>query len=306
MNPADDAAVYRLPGGDGLVFTADFFTPIVDDPEAYGAIAAANALSDVYAMGGRPLLALNLVGFPLKTLGHDVLAAILAGGARVAAEAGAIIAGGHSIDDAEPKYGMAVVGLVDPALVWTKAGLRAGDRLYLTKALGTGIVATAHKRDGVSESDLAAAVASMTTLNRAAMEAGRAAGVHAATDVTGYGLVGHLLEMCRHSQVAATLWSSALPLLPGVLGYVRAGFVPGGTRRNLEDAGDAVGFADGVSEELRLVAADAQTSGGLLLAISPARAAALEAALAERGVLVAPIGAVVAPEPGRARRVDIL
>lgn len=293
MNPADDAAVYRLPSGEGLVFTADFFTPIVDSPEDFGAIAAANSLSDVYAMGGRPLLALNLVGFPLATLGHEILARILTGGATVAAEAGVLVAGGHSIDDAEPKYGMAVVGFVDPAAVWTKAGLRAGDRLFLTKPLGTGIVATAHKRDQVEAAHLDAAVASMRQLNRAAMDAGRAAGVHAATDITGYGLLGHLLEMCRASDVRARLRFDALPVLPGVRGYLARGIVPGGTRRNLEDCAPSVHFEERLGEEARLLCADAQTSGGLLLAVSPGRAAALSSLLSAANLWATEIGEVL-------------
>jgi len=305
MDPADDAAVYRLPGGDAIVFTADFFTPIVDDPEDFGAIAAANAMSDVYAMGGRPLLALNLVGFPLKTLGHEVLAKILAGGAAVAREAGVLVAGGHSIDDAEPKYGMAVVGMVDPESVWKKSGLRTGDRLFLTKPLGTGIVATAHKRGVVDDADLRAAVASMRTLNRAAMEAGRAAGVHAATDITGYGLLGHLLEMCRGAGQRAAIDSSALPVLPGVRRYIDDGVVPGGTRNNLADASSSVAFAAALDETTRILCADAQTSGGLLLAVSADAAPRLRAELAARQVLVAEIGEVLGPAEGAVDLVHI-
>ena len=307
MNPADDAAVYRLPSGEGLVFTADFFTPIVDSPEDFGGIAAANALSDVYAMGGRPFLALNLVGFPLATLSHDVLGRILRGGADVAAEAGVLIGGGHSIDDAEPKYGMAVVGFVDPDAAWTKAGLRAGDRLFLTKALGTGIIATAHKRDQVEAPHLDAAVSSMRQLNRAAMEAGRASGVRAATDITGYGLLGHLLEMCRASHVGARLRFDALPILPGVHAYLDRGIVPGGTRRNLEDVADHVRFAPRLREADRLLCADAQTSGGLLLAVAPALAPDLAQALMRAGVIAAEIGEVTADAraDGEGARIEI-
>jgi selenide,water dikinase len=293
MNPADDAAVYRLDDAQALVFTTDFFTPIVDEPQDFGAIAAANALSDIYAMGGRPILALNLVAYPMKTLPLEVLSEILVGGGVVAREAGVVVAGGHSIDDAEPKYGMAVVGLVHPAEIWAKAGARPGDRLYLTKPLGTGIVTTALKRDGAHPDHLAAAVASMRRLNRAAMEAGRAAQVRCATDITGYGFLGHLLEVCRASGVRARVSAGALPLLPGVRDYILRGFIPGGTRANLAYAVEAVAFAPEVDEPSRILAADAQTSGGLLLAIPAERAAVLEQELAARGVLGAAVGEIL-------------
>jgi selenide,water dikinase len=292
MNPADDAAVFRLPSGEGIVVTADFFTPIVDDPRDFGAIAAANALSDVYAMGARPLLALNLVAFPLESLGAAVLGEILAGGAEIIHEAGAVVGGGHSIDDREPKYGLAVVGLVDPLSAWTKGALTPGDHLFLTKPLGTGMIATAHKRDGVAAEILAAAVRSMRRLNRDAMDAGRAAGVRAATDVTGFGLLGHLLEMLRASRLSAQLDFSALPFLEGARDCAERGFVAGGTRRNLEDVASAVTFAATLSDVDRLLCADAQTSGGLLLAVAPERSSALTGELERRGVLAARIGHV--------------
>jgi selenide,water dikinase len=298
LNVADDAAVYRLDDEKALVFTADFFTPIVDDPGDFGAIAAANALSDVYAMGGRPILALNLVAFPMKKLPLEVLEAILAGGQSVAREAGVLVAGGHSIDDAEPKYGMAVVGLVEPGRVWTKDAGRAGDLLFLTKPLGTGIVTTAHKRDGAKAQDLAAAVASMRALNREATEAGRAAAIRCATDITGYGLLGHLREVCEASGVGARVSFGALPLLPGVLEYAARGFVPGGTRGNLAFASDAVAFAPTLGESERLVCADAQTSGGLLLAVAPEQAETLRAALATAGLPAREIGLLRPPQGG--------
>jgi selenide,water dikinase len=298
MNPADDAAVYRLDDGQALVFTVDFFTPIVDDPRDYGAIAAANSLSDVYAMGARPLLGLNLVAFPMKKLPLEVLSEILAGGADVAREAGVPVAGGHSIDDAEPKFGMAVVGLVPPGQAWTKDAARPGDRLVLTKPLGTGVVTTAHKRDQVAADDLAAAVASMRRLNKAAMEAGREAGVRCATDVTGYGLLGHLAEICRSSDVRARVHAGDLPLLPGARGYAERGLVPGGSRANLEFVSDVTHFEDAVDPTTRVLCADAQTSGGLLFALPPPRAQALHAALAARGVLAAPVGEILPPGGG--------
>jgi len=304
LAPADDAAVVRLGPTLALVFTTDFFTPLVDDPQDFGRIAATNALSDVYAMGGTPLVALNIVAFPTKTLGLEVLAAVLAGGGEVAQAAGISIAGGHSVEDAEPKYGLAVIGTVHPDEVWRKGGMQPGDALVLTKALGTGILATAFKRDRIAESDpaMVAAVRSMTTLNARAATLARTLGVtvRAATDVTGYGLVGHLGEMLRASGgVGASLTATALPLLDGARDLADAGVLPGGTRANRTAAGDAFVLGEGVSESLGWIACDAQTSGGLLLAMPADDATRYVAALVAEGHPAACIGTVVADERPR-------
>ena len=266
---ADDAAVYRIDDDRALVATVDFFTPIVDDPYDFGRIAATNALSDIYAMGGRPLFALNLVGFPRDLLRSepDLLAEILRGGGDVVRAAGAVTVGGHSVDDAEPKYGLCVIGEVDPAVMTRNATARIGDALVLTKPIGTGIIATAIKRGAAADEEVVGAVASITTLNRAAAEAAARVGVSAATDVTGFGLIGHLRGLLRASGVAARISAAAVPLLPGAERLARDGCVPGGTRRNFEDAAPDVRWADGLDDTLRLLLCDAQTSGGLLFAV---------------------------------------
>lgn len=262
----DDTGVFQLDDERALVATADFFTPIVDDPYDYGRIAAANALSDVYAMGARPLFALNLVAFPRKLLDQGLLGDILRGGAEMARAAGIAIVGGHSIDDAEPKYGLSVVGEVHPARIIRNIGARVGDVLVLTKPIGTGIIATAIKNERAPAESVAAAVASMTTLNRAASETMLRVGVHAATDVTGFGLLGHLHEMLRGSGVGAQIRASAVPLLPGAKELVQAGNVPGGTRRNHADAAAVTTWSPAIPEWQQLLLCDAQTSGGLLIA----------------------------------------
>jgi len=295
----DDAAVYRLTPELAMVVTADFITPVVDDPVAYGSVAAANALSDVYAMGGTPLLAINLVGFPRDALPLDVLAEILAAGGAVAHEAGAVLVGGHTIDDPELKYGLSVVGKVHPDRVVRNSTARQGDRLYLTKAIGVGIVTTAAKRGEVDAGLLDAAVAQMSRLNRDASTAMLEVGVNAATDVTGFGLLGHLGEMAAASGVSARLELGAVPVLPGVRDLAAAGVVPGGTRRNLDSAARFTDFGAGVDEADRLVMADAQTSGGLLVAVPGERAGALEAAMARLGVPAVAVGAVEEGPPGR-------
>jgi selenide, water dikinase len=263
----DDAAIYLLNDDIALVQTVDFFTPVVDDPYDFGRIAAANAFSDIYAMGGRPLTALNVVCFPNGTLPLEYLGRILQGGAEVARQAGATIVGGHTIDDPEPKYGMAVTGLVKPGEQLTNAGARPGDVLVLTKPLGTGIIATAIKNDMADAGIIATAIASMATLNRDAAEIARLHRAHALTDVTGFGLLGHLSEMCRASGVSAEVWFAALPLLPGAAELVRGGIAPGGTKRNLDFVGAFARFDDALEPWQRLLCADAQTSGGLLLAL---------------------------------------
>jgi selenide,water dikinase len=271
---ADDAGVLRLRDDLALVQTVDFFTPIVDDPYDFGRIAAANALSDVYAMGGRPLTALNLVAFSLESLGVDVLREILRGGSEVVSSAGAVIVGGHSIEDREPKYGLAVTGVVHPHRLLTNAGARAGDALVLTKPLGTGAIATAFKLGADGPEAVAAAVAVMTELNAQAAAAALAAGAHAATDVTGFGLLGHLHELCLASGVSAELSAGAVPALPGVCELLAGqGAVSGGLRRNLEDASGFATLGSGVSEARARLLCDPMTSGGLLIALDPDRAA---------------------------------
>jgi len=279
---ADDAAVYRLSDELALVLTVDFFTPIVDDPYAFGQIAAANSLSDVYAMGARPLAMLSIVGFPRDRLPLGVLGEILRGGADKAREAGVSVVGGHSIDDAEPKVGYAVVGLVHPARIWRNVGARPGDALFLTKPIGTGIISTAIKNAKAPAAAVAAAVRTMVTLNRQAAEAAAAVVVHAATDVTGFGLLGHLRGMTTGSKVRARLYAGRIPLLPDVVALAGAGLVPGGTRRNLEAVASIVRWADAIPEPMRAVIGDAQTSGGLLVATPDGPG--LLAALARMGV----------------------
>jgi selenide,water dikinase len=266
----DDAAVLRVNDEIAMVQTVDFFTPVVDDPYDFGRIAAANSMSDIYAMGATPRLALNIVGFPLDILPLDVLVQILTGGADVAREAGVTIGGGHTIDDREPKYGMVVTGFLRPGDHVTNAAAAAGDLLVLTKPLGTGIIATAIKK-GLADPDvIAAATACMATLNRDASRIALAHGVRAMTDVTGFGLLGHLSEMCAGSGLSAEVWASRLPLLPGAVDLVTAGVVPGGTKRNLAHVEGSTCWADSFEEWERLLQADAQTSGGLLLAIPEA------------------------------------
>jgi selenide, water dikinase len=292
----DDAAVYRLTDDLALVLTVDYFTPIVDDPYAFGQIAAANSLSDVYAMGGRPIAMLSIVGFPRDKLPLGILGEILKGGAEKAREAGVSVVGGHSIDDAEPKVGYAVAGLVHPARVWKNVGARPGDALVLTKPLGTGIISTAIKQGKAAPATIEAAVRTMATLNRAAAEAVSQVEVHAVTDVTGFGLLGHLREMTGGSGVRARLEASRIPLLPDVVSLAEAGLVPGGTRRNLKSVAGVVRWDAAIGEPLRAVIGDAQTSGGLLVA-TPA-AGALLRALETAGVSgAARIGEIVAEDP---------
>ena len=269
----DDAAVYRLSEELALVQTADFFTPIVDDPYDFGRIAAANALSDVYAMGAEPRLALNLVAFPLADLGREVLEAILRGGAQMAAEAGVVIAGGHSIDDPEPKYGMAVTGIVDPDGYISNSGARPGDSLHLTKPIGGGLITTAAKRGLAADGLVAAAIDTMTELNAAASREAISAGATALTDVTGFGLLGHLHELCEASGVAAEVEASAVPAIEGALELADDERChAGGSRRNAAYAAEFTRFADSVPPARRFLLADAMTSGGLLIAVPHATA----------------------------------
>ena len=294
----DDAAVYLLEEGRALVVTVDFFTPIVDDPFDFGRIGAANALSDIYAMGARALFGLNLVGFPRKYLDEDLLSEIIRGGSEKAREAGIPILGGHSIDDPEPKFGMVAIGEVDPANMVTNAGARPGDLLVLTKPLCAGVVSTAIKNGAVGPDLMDRAVGVMAALNRGASEAMLEVGVSAATDVTGYGLLGHLRNMLRSSGVGARIDSAAVPVLDGVRELIEAGHVPGGTRRNLADVAPDVDFGQ-VDETTRVLLGDAQTSGGLLIAVPPDHVDALVAALSGRSPAAAVVGEVVEGEPGR-------
>ncbi len=292
FDTSDDAGVYRVNDDLAIVSTVDFFTPIVDDPFDFGRIAATNALSDVYAMGGTPISALNLVAFSLDDLGGDLLVEILRGGAAVAADAGVAIVGGHSIDDAEPKYGLAVTGIVRPDEVITNAGGRAGDALVLTKPVGSGAVSTALKR-GVEDAPLAAAVEVMTTLNRDASAAARAAGVRGMTDVTGFGLLGHLHELALASGVAAEVGAESVPAIDGVLELLAdpSRAVAGGTRRNRDHAEGFSTFADDVPEARRWLVCDAMTSGGLLVAVAPERADAIPGSVVGR-LLEGPAGSI--------------
>ena len=299
----DDAAVYRIAADRALVATVDFFTPIVDDPYDFGRIAAANALSDVYAMGGRPLFALNLVGFPRNLLDTGLLEDIVRGGGEMARQAGIVVVGGHSVDDPEPKYGMAVIGEVHPDKLVRNSTARPGDVLVLTKPLGTGIIATAIKKDAAPPQAIHVAVAAMTTLNEAASRAMIEAGAHAATDVTGYGLFGHLHSLARASGVAAHVSAGSVPLLPHALELAGAGHVPGGTRRNVQDIAHAVTWGDGIDPNLRLLLHDAQTSGGLLIAVPPDR---IDGLLEDLRAAATPAAAVIGDlHDGRAGEISV-
>ena len=296
----DDAAVYRLDDRTALVVTVDFFTPITDDPYEFGSVAAANSLSDVYAMGGRPLLALNVVGFP-AALAVEMLGDVLRGGYDKAAEANCLIVGGHTVDDNEPKYGLSVVGLVEPGRQVTNAGARPGDCLVLTKPIGTGIITTGCKAGVAPPGSVETAVEIMATLNRAASEAMMQVGVNSCTDITGFGLMGHLTGMLRASGVGARISMSEVPVLPGVDELLAQGVAPGGTHRNQASVEDYVDWDDALSGDDRLLLCDAQTSGGLLISVAEERLPALLDALEERGVSTrAVLGTITGGKPGHA------
>lgn len=280
--------------------TVDFFTPIVDDPFDWGRIGAANAFSDVYAMGGTPITALNLVAWPVEQLSLELLARVLEGGLTVARQAGVAVVGGHSIHDPEPKYGMAVTGLVDPGKVVLNSTMRPGDSLFLTKPLGLGIITTAVKRREASPEQLDRAVETMTALNAPAASAMVETGVSGATDVTGFGLLGHLHVALRASGASAHIEAGSVPVLPGTLDLAERGIVPSGTHANHEFVTEAVDWG-GIPEPEQFVLADAQTSGGLLIAVPTGRAAALREGLERRGVLAARIGQVEPGDPGHVR-----
>jgi len=268
LEKADDAAVYQINDHQAIISTTDFFPPVVDDPYNFGAIAAANAMSDIYAMGGQVLFAINLVAFP-DHLAGDVLRDVLRGGAEKVAEAGGVIAGGHSVNDKEPKYGLAVTGIIDPALVKRKGGALPGDVLLLTKPLGVGVVTTALKQQMTDPAHVATAVASMSTLNRQASQAALRAHAHAMTDVTGFGLLGHAHEMASQGGVDFRFFAERLAWLPGALAYGEAGAFPGGRGNNEVFFHPHVAFADGVTPLIRDMLWTPETSGGLLVAVPP-------------------------------------
>lgn len=290
LGTADDAAVYRVAEDKALVVTADFFPPVVDDPYDYGAVAAANAMSDVFAMGGEVMLALNLAAFPAD-LAPEVITAIVLGGAEAVLEAGGVVAGGHTLIDSEPKYGLAVVGKVAPDAILRKDGARPGDRLFLTKPIGTGVITTALKEGTAADDHVATAVAAMRRLNRGAARAAARARAHAVTDVTGFGLAGHAAEMATHSRVALHLRLADIPVLPGAMQYATAGSVPEGTARNMDGFPSAVGAMEAPAPWPKVLF-DPQTSGGLLVAVASEGAQAFAADLAEGGCSGQEIGVV--------------
>ena len=292
----DDAAVYRVRDDLAIALTTDLFTPIVDDAYSFGAIAAANALSDLYAMGATPILALNLACWPRDVIPLDVLSRVQQGAADKVLEAGAIVAGGHSIDDPEPKFGLVALGTLHPDAISTNAGARPDDLLVVTKPLGTGIVTTAIKHDAASPSTVAKAIQSMSELNAQASAVARDHGAHAITDVTGYGLLGHLRELLQASEVSAQIYADVIPVLPDVWELLHEGYVPGGTKRNLTAIENVVAWHPSIDAATRTLFVDAQTSGGLLIAIPPEDEAAMCQALKSKGVLDAvTIGRITAP-----------
>jgi selenide,water dikinase len=294
---ADDAAVYKISDDLAVVQTVDYFTPIVDDPYTFGAIAAANSLSDIYAMGAKPVMALNIVGFPVDKLSLDILAEILRGGYDKAKEAGISIAGGHSIDDNEPKYGLTVIGLVHPDEIITNSRAKPGDVLILTKPIGTGIISTAMKADVAPQASIDAAVTVMSALNRSAAESMIKVGVNSCTDITGFGLLGHLHEMVSASHVGAEVSFEKVPLIPGTWDLADDLIIPAGTSRNREFLSDCVIWEDEIEYEEQMILCDAQTSGGLLISVSAENTATLIRSLENSGALAAAqIGKIVKDE----------
>jgi selenide,water dikinase len=293
FDTADDAGVYQLSPELALVQTVDFFTPIVDDPYTFGQIAAANSLSDVYAMGGRPISALSIVGFPQTGRDVEILESILQGGLAKMQEAGCTVIGGHSIGDEEIKFGYAVTGVINPQRVLKNVGAQPDDRLILTKRLGTGVIGTALKNGSAGQAAMDAAILSMCTLNRAGMEIALSMEVHAATDVTGFGLLGHAREMAAGSQVSFAIDSGEIAFLPEARELAQKGFLPGGLKRNLDFIGACVEFAPGVAEEVRNLLFDPQTSGGLLLSVAAHDAPRLLDSLRDKGVGARQIGEVL-------------
>jgi len=299
LETSDDAGVYRLNDELALVQTVDFFTPIVDDPYSFGQIAAANAISDIYAMGGKPLTVLNIVAFPISTLDKQILADILRGAADKVQEAGATLVGGHSIDDKEPKFGMAVTGLIHPDKVKTNAGAKPGDKLILTKPIGVGILTTSIKKDQLTEEEVKRVTKVMATLNKTAAEVMSGYDVHGCTDVTGFGLMGHASEMARGSGVGLRIVKDRVPVLPRVRELAEQGFVPGGTKNNFKHVESIVTFPESMDQIDRWILCDAVTSGGLLISVNTEEADRMLAELVEKGVEASIIGEVVAEHPGQ-------
>lgn len=296
METRDDAAVYRINTDTALVQTIDFFTPMVDDPYLFGQIAATNAINDIYAMGGRPLLALNIVCYPVCE-DLNLLGRILQGGLDKIMEAGAFLLGGHSVDDNEPKYGLAVTGLVHPDRVLTNAGAKPGDRIYITKPIGNGIIATAIKAEMASEAAYDEAVHWMTMLNRESSEAALQVGVHAMTDVTGFGLLGHLYEMARASEVTVQLYTARVPLIKGAWEGASMGLIPAGAYGNRAYLEEKIALHPGVDPTWQDLFYTPETAGGLLIAVGAEEAPLLEAAMKRRQIICAPIGEVMAAQP---------
>ncbi|WP_138496303.1 selenide, water dikinase SelD [Paenibacillus pinistramenti] len=298
LDTSDDAGVYKLTDELALVQTVDFFTPIVDDPYDFGQVAAANAISDIYAMGGKPLTALNIVAFPIHTLDKSVLTEILKGAGDKLKEAGVTLVGGHSIDDKEPKFGLAVTGLVHPSRVRTNAGAKPGDQLILTKPIGVGILTTSIKKDQLSPEEVSRVTSVMTTLNKTAAEVMESYDVHACTDVTGFGLLGHASEMAKGSQTGIVIYKDKVPFLPRVRELAEAGFVPGGTKNNYGHLEGSVTFPQELDQIGQWMLCDAVTSGGLLISVDGAEAPQLLDKLVAAGVEAALIGEVISEHPG--------
>jgi selenide,water dikinase len=299
IDTSDDAGVYKLSEELALVQTVDFFTPIVDDPYSFGQVAAANAISDIYAMGGKPLTALNIVAFPIKTLPKQVLADILRGAGDKMQEAGITLVGGHSIDDNEPKFGLAVTGLVHPGKIRTNAGAKPGDKLILTKPIGVGILTTSIKKDRLNEEEIQRVTQVMATLNKTAAETMEPYNVHACTDVTGFGLMGHSLEMAKGSGVGIRIIAQDVPVLPRVRELAEEGFVPGGTKNNFAHVQESITFAESLDQIGQWILCDAVTSGGLLISVDGEQAAELLSKLKDSGVEASLIGEITAEHPGR-------
>jgi selenide,water dikinase len=292
FNKADDAGIFRISEHQALVQTVDFFPPIVDDPYSFGQIAAANAVSDIFAMGGKPLTALNIVGFPMGSMPIAILTEILRGGAAKIEEAGAVVVGGHSIKDKELKYGVSVTGIIDPGKIVTNAGAKPGDWLFLTKPLGTGLITTGIKRNAVSDELVAIVIASMSALNRTAAELMVRYSAHAATDITGFGLLGHAYEMATASEVAIRIFSKSLPLLPQALEMAAKGMIPGGANDNRDYLTGHVRLAGSIDKNLEHVLFDPQTSGGLFIAIPPQYADEFQRELRRNDLPDQPVGQV--------------
>lgn len=299
LDTSDDAGVYKINDDTALVQTLDFFTPIVDDPYMFGQIGAANSLSDVYAMGGKPITVMNIVGFPVNTLDKNILAKILAGAADKVSESGAVLVGGHSIDDEEPKFGLSVTGTIHPDRIRANIGAKPGDRLILTKPIGVGILTTAIKSDLISKDDLTTVTNVMATLNKYAAETMEDYTVNACTDVTGFGLLGHTLEIAEGSGVGITINHNNVPVLPGTSELAEQGIIPGGTKKNHKWIADRVAYDNQISKVDQLILCDAVTSGGLLISVPELEAGALHEALQMNNVDSAIIGEVTSEKPGR-------